>query len=77
MHKIRDLADTTSEVKRMNNIPDQQELPMGFSMALAQNLRAMQRFSSLPEGRQQQIVALARSVTSKQEMDMFVSNLLL
>jgi len=49
------------------------EMPLGLGMALAQNPTAMQAFSSLPQERQQQIIDHTHSVTSKKQMQAFVS----
>lgn len=54
----------------------EQELPLGFGMALAQNLEAMQRFSALPESRKKEIINGTHSVTSKAEMRRYVDKVL-
>lgn len=51
------------------------DLPMGFGMALAQNLGAMERFSSLPAHEQEQLLKQAGSVRSKAEMQALVTSI--
>lgn len=51
------------------------ELPVGFSMALAQNPEAMQKFASLSEDKKQEIVEGAHAVSSKKEMHRYVENI--
>lgn len=51
------------------------DLPLGFSFALAQNPNAMQIFSNLPEGKKAQILEKAHSVSSKDEMQALVRDL--
>ncbi len=50
-------------------------LPMGFSFALAQNPEAMKAFSSFPDEKQTEILNRAKSVVSKSEMQMLVNGL--
>lgn len=45
-------------------------------MALAMNPEAMQKFSSLPENKKQEIINGTHSVSSKKEMQHYVENLL-
>lgn len=51
------------------------ELPLGFAMALAQHPKAMEAFSNLPQGAQQQILQQAHQVQSRQEMRSLVERL--
>lgn len=51
------------------------ELPLGLGMALAQNIDAMQYFTSLLREEQQAIINKAHDVESKQEMQAFVDEL--
>lgn len=51
------------------------EMPVGFSMALAQNPDAMQKFAMLSEDKKRQIIAGTHSVKSKQEMHEYVNKL--
>lgn len=53
-----------------------QELPVGFSMALAQHPEAMARFTSLSEAEQQAIIDGTRSIQTRQEMQTYVENLM-
>lgn len=54
---------------------EKNNLPLGFSFALAQNLSAMRKFSNLPESKQAEIIQKARSVSSKDEMQSLVRGL--
>lgn len=51
------------------------DLPMGFGMALAQDIRAMQYFASLSPDRQRDIIDQTHRITSKAEMQSFVQGL--
>lgn len=53
-----------------------EELPLGFSMALAQHPEAMARFAALTEAEQQAIISGTHSVHSKQEMQAYVERLM-
>lgn len=50
-------------------------IPMGFGMALAQNSKAMDYFSSLPESQRKSIIDGTHNISSKQEMRAYVSNM--
>ena len=52
------------------------EMPLGFSMALAQNPEAMQKFAMLSEDKKQQIIDGTHSVKSRQEMHEYVNKLI-
>lgn len=56
----------------MNPLAD---LPMGFGMALAQNVPAMERFASLSPDQQRDIIDQTHRIASKTEMQAFVSGL--
>lgn len=55
---------------------EQNELPLGFGMALAQHPEAMERFAGLPEAERQAIIDGAHAVRSKQEMRAYVEQLI-
>ena len=55
---------------------EQQELPMGFGMALSQHPVAMERFAALPEAEQRAIVDGTHAIRSKQEMRAYVERLM-
>lgn len=57
------------------NILNNDELPLGLSMALAENLHAMQTFSNMPEDQQRAFIKRSRNAESKQEMRDLVSGL--
>ena len=52
------------------------EMPMGLSMALAQNPEAMQKFTMLSEDKKKQIIDGTHSIRSKQEMHEYVNKLI-
>ncbi len=51
------------------------EIPVGFSMALAQNPDAMQKFAMLSEDKKQRIIEGTHSVKSREEMHRYVASL--
>ncbi len=54
---------------------DNQELPIGFTMELAQHSDILNRFASLPKQEQEQIVNGARNVESRDEMRNYVEQM--
>ena len=54
---------------------DNQELPIGFTMELAQHSDILNEFAQLPESEQKAIVDGAREVKSRNEMRNYVENL--
>ena len=52
------------------------EIPVGFGMALAQRPEAMQKFTSLSETKQQEIITGTHSIRSKQEMRKYVNDMM-
>lgn len=52
-----------------------EELPIGFTMELAQHSEVMARFASLPETRQQSIIEGARDIQSRTEMRHYVESI--
>jgi len=59
-----------------NNQQDKGGVPLGFGMALAQNLDALEKFSQLTKSQQQEYIKGAGKVSSKQEMQSYVNGLL-
>lgn len=55
---------------------DQKELPLGLSMALAQNPPAMEKFTGLSEDEKQKIINGTHAVNSKTEMKKYVADIL-
>ena len=53
---------------------DNQELPIGLTMELAQHSDILNRFASLPQSQQDSIVNGAREITSRSEMRNYVEN---
>ena len=51
------------------------DLPLGFGMALSQNLTAMEHFSSLSPDQQRDLIEQTHRITSRAEMKAFVSRL--
>lgn len=54
---------------------DNQELPIGLTMELAQHFDILNRFASLPQSQQDSIVNGAREITSRSEMRNYVENM--
>lgn len=52
------------------------EIPMGLGMALAQNLGAMEKFAALPDSKKAEIINGAHSVSSKEEMRRYVEKIM-
>ena len=59
----------------MMNLLNNDEIPVGLSMALAENLHAMERFGNMNESERQAFINRSRNVNSKQEMRSLVSGL--
>lgn len=56
----------------MNNFLTNSDIPMGFRMALAQNLKALEYFGSLPDAQKQTIINATHTITSKAEMKSYI-----
>jgi len=67
---------TKTEVNPMRNLSDPSEMPIGLTMAFAENTEAMRRFASMSEAERRGVLARARSVQSKEEMRAFVQSLI-
>lgn len=52
-----------------------EELPIGFTMALAQHSDALNRFSHLSKEEQEKVISEARQKHSKNEMRSYVENM--
>jgi uncharacterized protein YdeI (YjbR/CyaY-like superfamily) len=57
------------------NYMNSRVIPIGLGMALAQNIDAMNYFSSLDHGKQQQVIDQTHEIRSNSEMRQFVSHL--
>ena len=57
------------------DILNNDEIPVGLSMAFAENLRAMEQFSNMNEQGRQNVIERARHAASKQEMRSIVSEI--
>lgn len=55
---------------------DQQELPLGFGIVLAQHPEAMARFAALSEAEQKAFLDGTYAVQSKQEMQAYIERLI-
>lgn len=53
----------------------QNDLPLGFGMALAQNETAMKQFEALTNEQKEAVVNKTRKINSKNEMKCFVASL--
>jgi len=51
------------------------DIPAGFKAALGSNLKAMKYFSTLSQNERAAVINETRSISSKQEMQQFVSAL--
>ncbi len=71
MYKINYSPHTFCEVI----ITDRKDLPLGFSMALAQQPEAMQKFSNMSQSQKEKILSEIHNINSKSEMQTFVANL--
>ena len=54
---------------------EQNQLPLGFSMALSQHPKAMERFSRFTASEKETVLAQARQASSKEEMQSLVRSL--
>lgn len=53
----------------------QQELPLGFMMALAKNENAMKKFENLTQDEKNAVLEKTHLVSSKHEMEQLVSDI--
>ena len=58
----------------MNSLNPLADLPLGLGMALAQDVPAMEQFASLSPDEQRQIIDQTHTISSRDEMQFFVSN---
>lgn len=54
---------------------ENEELPIGFTMELAQHSDILNEFSKLPKSRQDELIEGAKQVKSKKAMQSYVSNM--
>ena len=54
---------------------ERNEMPLGFTFALAQDPKAMKAFSELPQDKQDEILQRAHGMTSKEGMQALVDSL--
>ncbi|MDO4540211.1 MAG: hypothetical protein Q4B48_03775 [Syntrophomonadaceae bacterium] len=58
------------------SILDDKEIPIGLGMALAQNLNALDVFSTLDETARDRVIARSRNVKSKEQIQTIIDELL-
>ena len=51
------------------------ELPMGFGMALAQNMEALNKFAQLSETQKQEIIDSTHNINSKDDIKKLVNKI--
>lgn len=51
------------------------DVPMGFGMALAENMEAMERFSKMSREQKQKVLDGTHQICSKQEMKSYVNQI--
>lgn len=54
---------------------DDHNVPIGFGLALAQNLTAMNHFANMDKASQQAVIEHTHHIHSREEMHEFVNNL--
>ncbi len=54
---------------------DNNDMPVGFGMALAQNMAAMERYSGLTEAKKEELLNRARDAKSKSDIDSIIAEL--
>lgn len=54
---------------------ENQELPLGFTMALAQHSDILNQFAQLPKSEQDALIEGAKNIRSKDEMRSYVENM--
>lgn len=59
----------------VTNMINNQELPIGFTMELAQNSDSLNKFSQLSKAEQESFVNGAKEVKSRSEMQNYVKNM--
>lgn len=77
LHNFIIISDTNLKniLEDLMNLLNNDELPIGFGMALAKDTNAMNVFSSMNVAEQRNVIEHARHIDSKNEMQQFVSNL--
>jgi len=51
------------------------DLPLGFSLALAQDLNALDHFASMTDSKQKMVIEKTKHIKSKEEMRDYINNL--
>ena len=54
---------------------NQEEMPLGLAFQLSMNEKAMENFAKMTEQEKRQVLAAARSVSTKEQMQNIVSDL--
>lgn len=55
--------------------PDVNDVPIGFSMSMMKNIKAMNAYAGMDADQKREIVEEARNVKSEQEMDQLIEKL--
>lgn len=55
--------------------PDINDMPVGFSMAMIKNVKAMNAFAGMDDEHKRQVIEEARGVQSDQEMDQLIEKI--
>lgn len=59
----------------MESLLSSNEIPIGLGMALAENVEAMEYFSSLPKEEKNRIIEHTHQIKSKREMHEYVNSM--
>lgn len=62
-------------IKMEESYHNKGDIPLGFGMALAQDIDAMSYFTNLPVSQQRAVIDGTHNVHSKREMSEYVANL--
>ena len=74
--KPRRVNNNGEVITDMNDdYPSLSDMPNGLGMALMQNKRAMDYYTSLPDAAKQQVIDRTHTIESKQEMQAYVDSL--
>ncbi len=71
------LYRNSEAVRLEGDIMNFKEVPMGFSMALAQNEKALNVYAGMRDEQKEEVIDKARNVKSKQEMQSLVNELVI
>lgn len=69
------MKDNRQEPNVPSNFLEEDEIPLGFGMALAQNEKALEKFGQLDERQKQRFLFEARHVRNRNEMQSIVNRI--